>query len=363
MKLGIIGLPNVGKSTLFNALTNANANVANYPFCTIEPNIGVVPIRDDRLPVLANLFQSEKTVHATVEFVDIAGLVEGASQGEGLGNRFLSHIREVDALLHVVRCFEENDIAHVKNKIDAIADYRTVETELILADIEHLERRHEKVARAAKANTPEILDELEVIERLLDHLNDGRPARDFIFDSSEYDVLRHISLLTIKPEMIVANVAESDDDDGFSEHCLNALIDAFNSKKVIIPISSRLESEIAELPAEEQALFLDELDLECGGLTRVIRCAYELLGLISFFTANKKEAHAWTIHRGSSAFDAAGIIHTDFQRGFIRAEVIPLDVLLEQGSLVAAREKGLVRSEGKSYVVREDDFILFRFNL
>ena len=361
MKLGIIGLPNVGKSTLFNALTNANANVANYPFCTIEPNIGVVPIRDDRLPVLANLFQSEKTVPATVEFVDIAGLVEGASQGEGLGNRFLSHIREVDALLHVVRCFEENDIAHVKNKIDAIADYRTVETELILADIEHLERRHEKVARAAKANTPEILDELEVIERLLEHLNDGRPARDFIFDSGEYDVLRHISLLTLKPEMIVANVAESDD--GFSEHCLNALIDAFNSKKVIIPISSRLESEIAELPAEEQALFLDELGLECGGLTRVIRCAYELLGLLSFFTANKKEAHAWAIHRGSSAFDAAGIIHTDFQRGFIRAEVIPLDVLLEQGSLVAAREKGLVRSEGKSYVVREDDYILFRFNV
>lgn len=361
MKLGIIGLPNVGKSTLFNALTNANANVANYPFCTIEPNIGVVPIRDDRLRGLADIFQSEKTVQATVEFVDIAGLVQGASHGEGLGNRFLSHIREVDALLHVVRCFEDSDIAHVNKKIDALADYRTVETELILADIEHLERRHERVVRAAKSNTPEILDELAVIERLLDHLNDGRPARDFSFDSSEFEFLRHLSLLTMKPEMIVANVAESDN--GFSQLCLNELIDAFDSEKAIIPLSLRLESEIAELPAEEQVLFLEELGLECGGLTRVIRCAYELLGLISFFTANKKEAHAWTIRRGSSAFDAAGIIHTDFQRGFIRAEVIPLEELLDRGSLVAAREKGLVRSEGKSYVVREDDFILFRFNV
>jgi GTP-binding protein YchF len=232
---------------------------------------------------------------------------------------------------------------------------------LILADIEHLECRHERVVRAAKSNTPEILDELAVIERLLDHLNDGRPARDFSFDSSEFEFLRHLSLLTMKPEMIVANVAESDA--GFSQLCLNELIDAFDSEKAIIPLSLRLESEIAELPAEEQVLFLEELGLECGGLTRVIRCAYELLGLISFFTANKKEAHAWTIRRGSSAFDAAGIIHTDFQRGFIRAEVIPLDELLDRGSLVAAREKGLVRSEGKSYVVREDDFILFRFNV
>ncbi len=361
MKLGIIGLPNVGKSTLFNALTNANANVANYPFCTIEPNIGVVPVRDDRLIALAEIFRSEKIVPATVEFVDIAGLVKGASHGEGLGNRFLSHIREVDALLHVVRCFEDDDIAHVERKIDAVADYRTVETELILADIEHLDRRHEKVARAAKGHTREALDELAVIEQLLAHLNDGKPAREFIFDENKSELVRHLSLLTMKPEMIVANVSESDD--GFSERCLNELNGVLGSEKVIVPLSSRIEAEIAELPAEDQALFLEELGIESGGLIRVIREAYKLLGLISFFTANKKEAHAWTIRRGSSAFDAAGVIHSDFQRGFIRAEVVSFNELLAQGSHSAAREKGLIRSEGKTYVVRDGDYIIFRFNV
>lgn len=361
MKLGIIGLPNVGKSTLFNALTNASANVANYPFCTIEPNIGVVPVQDDRLSFLAEIFQSEKIVPASVEFVDIAGLVKGASQGEGLGNKFLSHIREVDALLHVVRCFEDGDIAHVESTIDAVADYRTVETELILADIEHLERRHERVARAAKGRTRDALDELAVIERLLGHLNEGNPARDFIFDENDGELIRHLSLLTMKPEMIVANIAETDD--GFSKHCLNALKDTFDAEKVIVPLSSRIEAEIAELPAEDQILFIEELGMDSSGLTLVIREAYALLGLISFFTANKNEAHAWTIPRGSSAYDAAGVIHTDFQRGFIRAEVLPLDELLARRSLVAAREKGLVRSEGKTYIVREDDFILFRFNV
>lgn len=361
MKIGIIGLPNVGKSTLFNALTNANAQVANYPFCTIEPNVGVVPVHDERLLALADHFHSEKIVPATVEFVDIAGLVKGASQGEGLGNKFLSNIRETDALLHVVRCFEDSDIAHVDKGVDALADYRTVETELILADIEHLERRHEKVARAAKGQSREALDELSLLERLLNHLNDAKPARDFAFDTSESEFMRQLSLLTIKPEMIVANISEYNDD--VSDLRLNALRKAFDSEKIIIPLSSRLESEISELPPEDQTLFLEELGIEEGGLTRVVRQAYELLGLISFYTGSKKDAHAWTIRRGATAYDAAGVIHSDFQRGFIRAEVLPVDELITHGSMAAAREKGLVRSEGKTYVVRAGDYIIFRFNV
>ncbi len=361
MKIGIVGLPNVGKSTLFNALTNAGAHVANYPFCTIEPNVGVVPVQDDRLLALAELFHTDKIVPATVEFVDIAGLVKGASRGEGLGNRFLSHIREVDALLHVVRCFEDSDISHVENNIDPLADYRTVETELILADIEHLERRHDKVARAAKGHSREVLEELSFIERLLEHLNDAKPARDFTFDVSESAFIRQLSLLTMKPEMIVANISEYSDDP--SDLYLSTLRNAFDSKKIIVPISSRLESEISELPVEDQALFLEELGVESGSLARITRQSYELLGLLSFYTGNKKEAHAWTIRRDSTAYDAAGVIHSDFQRGFIRAEVIQADELIAHGSLASIREKGLIRSEGKTYIVREGDYILFRFNV
>lgn len=362
MKIGIVGLPNVGKSTLFNALTNAHAQVANYPFCTIEPNVGVVPVPDDRLFALAELFHSKKLVPATVEFVDIAGLVKGASHGEGMGNQFLSHVRETDAILHVVRCFQDENIAHVEAHIDPVGDYRTVETELILADIEHLERRHVKVAKAAKAHTRETLVELELIERLMAYMNDGKPARDFELEDADREIVRHWPLLTLKPEMIVANVAEFDDP--YGEARLNELRDLFvNTHKPILALSSRIEAEIAELSPEEQILFLEELGLKESGLGRVIKEGYKLLGLISFFTGNEKESHAWTIRDGSTAPKAAGAIHTDFERGFIRAEVIPYDDLLAHGSFTSAREKGLVRSEGKTYIVRDGDYIIFRFNV
>ncbi|HNZ63729.1 MAG TPA: redox-regulated ATPase YchF, partial [Bacillota bacterium] len=354
--------PNVGKSTLFNALTNARAQVANYPFCTIEPNVGVVPVPDERLTALADLFHSRKIIPASVEFIDIAGLVKGASHGEGMGNQFLSHVRETDAILHVVRCFQDDNITHVSAEIDPAGDYRTVETELILADIEHLERRRVKAAKAAKSNSRETLEELGLIERLLAHMDAGCPARDFTFEGSEREFTRHWSLLTLKPEMIVANIADFDDPKGAAR--LAALKKMFaGSDKPIIPLSSRIEAEIAELPPDEQALFLEELGLHESGLGQVIREAYKLLGLISFFTGNEKEAHAWTIRNGSLAPKAAGTIHTDFERGFIRAEVVTFEELIANGSLAAAREKGLVRSEGKTYMVRDGDYIIFRFNV
>lgn len=361
MKIGIVGLPNVGKSTLFNALTGAGAHVANYPFCTIDSNVGVVPVPDTRLAALQHMYDAPKQIPATVTFVDIAGLVKGASHGEGMGNQFLSHIREVDAILHVVRVFEDPNVAHV-GAIDPVADYETVEIELILADLKYLEGRRARVAKAAKDHAPEHLAELDVIDRLMAHLDAGRPARTFACDDEERVWVDGDVLLTRKPVMVVANVGEIDDD--AVEASLSNLNRYFeDAPTTVLPVIAQVEAEINELPTDERQLFLEEMGLEESGLNRVIREAYRLLGLISFYTGNEKEAHAWTIRKGAHAPEAAGVIHSDFERGFIRAEVVALDDLLEIGSYAAAREKGMIRSEGKTYVVREGDYIIFRFNV
>lgn len=360
MKLGVIGLPNVGKSTLFNALTNANANVANYPFCTIEPNIGVVPIRDDRLRGLADIFQSEKTVQATVEFVDIAGLVKGASHGEGLGNQFLSHIREVDAILHVVRCFEDESIAYANPSLDPAEDFKTVEIELILADLAQLEKRQAKVAKSAKSHAPALLAELAFIGRLMEYLDDGKPARTFEVNDVETALLDQYCLLTRKPVMIVANVKDLED----CSARLSKMEDFLRDQDIpVLTLDAALEADLAELPDQEEEAYRQELGYPQSSLDLIIHQAYRTLRLISFFTSNEKEVRAWTVREGSTAPRAAGTIHTDFERGFIRAEVVPFRLLKEAGSLAAAREQGLIRSEGKAYMVGDGDYITFRFNV
>ncbi len=359
MKIGIVGLPNVGKSTLFNALTGARALVANYPFATIHPNVGVVPLPDERLTMLAGILGSAKIIPASVEFVDIAGLVKGASQGEGLGNQFLSHIREVDAILHVVRCFEDERITHVNQVIDPVGDYRTVEIELILADLAHLEKRRLKVAKQAKSHAAELLAELEVIDALIAHLNLELPARSFPADRRGAEGTASLDLLTDKPVLVAANIQSQAD--GQRLETLEAFLHDQNVS--LLPVMANLESEIALLSTDEQKAFRDELGLPEEGLETLIQEAYRILGRISFFTGNEKEAHAWTIQEGWKAPRAAGRIHTDFERGFIRAEVIHFEDLKELGSLAAVREKGLLRSEGKTYQVRDGDYIVFRFNI
>jgi len=364
LSTGIVGLPNVGKSTLFNAITQAGAEAANYPFCTIEPNVGVVEVPDERLVHLQRMFQSKRVVPTAFQFVDIAGLVKGASKGEGLGNQFLAHIREVDAVAHVVRCFDDSNITHVAGRIDPLDDIRTINLELILADLETVERRLERVRRQAKSGEKKFRQEMALLERLKATLEEEQPARRLALDDEERLLIRDLHLLTMKPVLYVANVSEDDVASPFDNPYVQQVAAYATAEGAeVVPISARVEAEIAELPQEEREAFLQELGLEAPGLHRLIQRAYRLLGLITFLTAGEQEVRAWTIRQGTKAPQAAGVIHSDFERGFIRAEVVAYDDLMAAGSLAAAREQGLLRLEGKEYVVQDGDVIHFRFNV
>ncbi len=365
MKLGIVGLPNVGKSTLFNSLTKAGAEAANYPFCTIDPNVGVVPVPDERIVKLGNMYHSKKVTPAVIEFVDIAGLVKGASKGEGLGNQFLANIREVDAIVHVVRCFEDPNVVHVDGKINPLRDIETINLELIFADLEVLERRISKVAKTARMDK-EAGREYEFLKRVKALLEDGQPASALeTEDEEEKKLLAGYNLLTAKPVIYAANVAEDDlANDGADNEGVAAVREfASKSGSKVFVVCAKIEAELSELDDEEKAVFLEDLGLTESGLDKLIKASYETLGLMSFLTAGEDETRAWTIKIGTKAPQAAGKIHTDFERGFIKAEVVNYEVLLREGSLAAAREKGQVGMEGKDYVVQDGDVILFRFNV
>ncbi len=365
MKLGIVGLPNVGKSTLFNSLTKAGALAANYPFATIDPNVGVVSVPDERIEKLGELYHTKKVTPAVIEFVDIAGLVKGASKGEGLGNQFLSNIREVDAIVHVVRCFEDANVVHVDGNINPLRDIETINLELIFADIEVLERRVAKQTRAAH-NDKKAAKEVDMLKRLIAHLEAGKMAKTFeLADEEEEELYAINNLLTDKPVIYAANVAEDDlaDDAASNAHVQAVREFAKEDGSGVFVICAQIEQEIAELDDDEKAMFLEDLGLSESGLEKLIKASYDLLGLMSFLTAGEDECRAWTIKKGTKAPQAAGKIHTDFERGFIKAEVVNYKDLLEYGSLAAAREKGLVGMEGKDYVVQDGDVILFRFNV
>ena len=362
IKCGIVGLPNVGKSTLFNAVTQAqNAAAANYPFCTIDPNVGVVPVPDARLKALAEIVKPEKIIPTTVEFVDIAGLVAGASKGEGLGNKFLAHIRETDAIAHVVRCFENDDIVHVAGRIDPIRDIEVINTELALADLDTVERGLQRAEKASKAGDKDAIRQRDLFKRMRDHLDSGKPARTLPVDAAERPLLRELHLITLKPLMYVANVAEG----GFRANPFLAAVEkrAAEEGADVVPVCAAIESEIAQLDEGDRLAFLEELGLHEPGLDRVIRAAYHLLGLLTFFTAGVKEVRAWTTHIGALAPQAAGEIHTDFEKGFIRAEVISYEDFVALKGEQGAKEAGKMRLEGKEYVVREGDVMHFRFNV
>ena len=364
MKLGIVGLPNVGKSTLFNAITNAGAEVANYAFCTIEPNVGVVAVPDYRLDELAKKYSPKKITPAVIEFVDIAGLVKGASKGEGLGNKFLSHIREVDAVIHVVRCFDNDDIMHVSGSVDPKRDIETINLELILSDLEILDRRIDRTAKAAKGDKS-LLTELEFLKRLKTELENGVSARAVESDDDEKAILADIGLLSAKPVIYACNMSEDDfasnieNNERYKAVCEIAKAEGAE----VLPICAELEAEISSLSKEEKEMFLSDAGIESGGLDMLIQRSYSLLGLISYLTAGEPEVRAWTIKKGTKAPQAAGKIHSDFERGFIRAEVISFDELMACGSMQAAKEKGKIRSEGKDYVMQDGDIVLFRFNV
>ncbi len=365
MKLGIVGLPNVGKSTLFNSLTKAGAESANYPFCTIDPNVGVVPVPDERIEVLTKMYNSKKTVPAVIEFVDIAGLVKGASKGEGLGNQFLSNIREVDAIVHVVRCFEDTNVVHVDGSINPLRDIETINFELIFSDIEILDRRIAKNSRAAN-NNKEIAKEVEFMKRIKEHLESGKLAITFEVDGEDEEAwMADYNLLTGKPVIFAANVAEDElSDDAADNEYVKAVKEyAVEYNFEVFAVCAQIEQEISELDDDEKKMFLEDLGLSESGLDKLIRASYSLLGLISYLTSGEDETRAWTIKKGTKAPQAAGKIHTDFERGFIRAEVVNYKDLVENGSMVAAKEKGLVRSEGKEYVVQDGDVVLFKFNV
>ncbi len=366
MKLGIVGLPNVGKSTLFNSLTKAGAESANYPFCTIDPNVGIVAVPDERLKLLGDMYHSKKVTPAVIEFVDIAGLVKGASKGEGLGNQFLSNIREVDAIVHVVRCFEDSNVVHVDGSVNPMRDIETINLELIFSDLEILERRISKVAKAARMDKT-AGKELDLLERIKAHLESGKMAKSMVLedDEDERELFKSYNLLTAKPVIYAANVSEDDlADDGASNAGVAKVREfAASEDSEVFVICAQIEQEIAELDDDEKAMFLEDLGLKESGLEKLIKASYHLLGLISYLTAGEDETRAWTIKVGTKAPQAAGKIHSDFERGFIKAEVVNYKDLLEQGSLSAAREKGLVGMEGKDYVVKDGDVILFRFNV
>ncbi|MGM0471842.1 MAG: redox-regulated ATPase YchF [Bacillota bacterium] len=363
MKCGIVGLPNVGKSTLFNAITEAGAGAENYPFCTIDPNVGIVKVPDQRLDTLSEVIDPQETIPTAIEFVDIAGLVKGASEGEGLGNKFLSHIREVDAIAHVVRCFDDEDVTHVEGDIDPLRDIETINTELILADLETIESKMEKTERMLKSGDKKYQEEMEVLKKVNQALEDGLPARSVDLTDQEREVIRDCHLLTIKPTLYVANVSEDEIGAEDNQYVKQVREHAASEEAEVITVSAEVEAEIAELSTDEEELFLSELGIKESGLDKFIRAGYELLGLITFFTAGEKEVRAWTVQQGASAPEAAGKIHTDMEQGFIRAEVISYEELVEVGSFAQARDEGLLRVEGKDYIMKDGDVCYFRFNV